>query len=105
MEHCMTGKVEVSEHAVHQDQLSRSKKVNGDEQITKMNSESSSITEGTVYYDVRFNACMPGTEEPITLIINVEIQTKDKPGYELVNARHILLCKNDFRTIWYSVYK
>ena len=84
MEHCMTGKVEVSEHAVHQDQLSRSKKVNGDEQITKMNSESSSINEGTVYYDVRFNACMPGTEEPITLIINVEIQTKDKPGYELV---------------------
>lgn len=56
-----------------------------------MNSESSSINEGTVYFDVRFNATIPGTKEPITLIINVEIQTKDKPGYELV-TRGIYYC-------------
>ena len=91
MEHCMTGKVEVSEHGVHQDQLNRSRRTNGNEQITKMNSESSSINEGTVYFDVRFNASIPGTKEPITLIINVEIQTKDKPGYELV-TRGIYYC-------------
>ena len=84
MEHCLSGKVEISEHAVHQDQLDRGQKVSGDEQIAKLNSESSSIKEGTVYYDVRFNATIPEKEEPITLLINLEIQTKDKPGYELV---------------------
>ena len=84
MEHCLSGKVEISEHAVHQDHLDRSQRLNGDEQIVKMNSESSSIKEETVYYDIRFNAVLPGKKEPITLIINLEIQTKDKPGYELV---------------------
>lgn len=83
-EHCMSGEIEISEYAVHQDQLNRSQRVNGDEQVTKMNSESSSVNEGTVYYDVRFTAIAPGSDEPITLIINLEIQTDDKPGYELV---------------------
>lgn len=91
MEHCMSDKVEVSEHAVHQDELNRKQEVNGDKQITKLNSESSSINEGTVYFDVRFNATIPGTKEPIMLIINLEIQTKDKPGYELV-TRGIYYC-------------
>ena len=83
-EHCMPGTAEISEHAVHQDQLDRNQRVNGDNQVTKMNSESSSVTEGTVYYDVRFTAVVPENDEPITLIINLEIQTDDKPGYELV---------------------
>lgn len=83
-EHCMSGEVEISEHAVHQDELNRGQRINSDEQVTKMNSESSSINEGTVYYDVRFNAIAPENGEFITLIINLEIQTDDKPGYELV---------------------
>ena len=90
-EHCLSGEVELSEHAVHQDQLNRSKRVNGDEQVTKMNSESSSVNEGTVYYDVRFTAIAPTNEEIIKLIINLEIQTNDKPGYELV-TRGIYYC-------------
>ena len=90
-EHCLTGNVEISEHAVHQDQLNRSQRVNGDEQVTKMNSESSSVSEGTIYYDVRFNAIAPANGEQITLIINLEIQTDDKPGYELV-TRGIYYC-------------
>ena len=83
-EHCMSGEVEISEHAVHQDELNRGQRISSDEQVTKMNPESSSINEGTVYYDVRFNAIAPENGEPITLIINLEIQTDDKPGYELV---------------------
>ena len=90
-EHCLSGKVEISEHAVHQDQLNRSKRVNGDEQVAKMNSESSSVNEGTVYYDVRFTAIAPTNGEIIKLIINLEIQTNDKPGYELV-TRGIYYC-------------
>ena len=50
----------------------------------KLNSESSSVEEGTIYYDVCFNAVAPANGEPITLIVNLEIQTDDKPGYELV---------------------
>ena len=89
--HCLSGEVEISEHAVHQDQLNRSKRVNGDEQVSKMNSESSSVNEGTVYYDVRFTAIAPTNGEIIKLIINLKIQTNDKPGYELV-TRGIYYC-------------
>ena len=90
-DHCLSGEVEISEHAVHQDQLNRSKRVNGDEQVSKMNSESSSVNEGTVYYDVRFTAIAPTNGEIIKLIINLKIQTNDKPGYELV-TRGIYYC-------------
>ena len=31
-----------------------------------------------MYYDVRFNAIAPENGEPITLIINLEIQTDDR---------------------------
>lgn len=82
--HCLIGDVELSEHAVHQDQLSNPQRLNSDLQIAKMNSESASINEGTIYYDVRFTAVLPNTETPIGLIINLEIQNDDKPGYELV---------------------
>lgn len=83
-EHCLTGKVEIADHAVHQDYGGSKEKIDGDGRITEMNSESSSINEGTVYYDVRFNALVPGSGEPVTLIINLEIQADDRPGYELV---------------------
>ena len=83
-EHCLSGSVEVAEHAVHQDHLNRNVRINGDNQIVKMNSESTAIKEQTVYFDVRFQATLPGEKEPITLIINLEIQNQDKPGYALV---------------------
>ena len=83
-EHCLSGSVEVAEHAVHQDHLNCNAKINGDNQIIKMNSESTAIKEQTVYFDVRFQATLPGEKEPITLIINLEIQNQDKPGYALV---------------------
>ena len=75
-EHCLTGKVEIAGHAVHQDYGGSKEKIDGDGRITEMNSESSSINEGTVYYDVRFNALVPGSGEPVTLIINLEIQAE-----------------------------
>ena len=83
-EHCLSGDAEVAEHAVHPDQLDRSERISGDDMLTALNSESSSISEGTVYYDVRFNAVVPEGGNSVTLIINIEIQTDDKPGYELV---------------------
>lgn len=83
-DYCLLGNVEVSDHAVHQDQLNRDSKTNGDQQIAKLNSEATAIKEQTVYFDVRFQATFPGEKEPITLIINLEIQNQDKPGYALV---------------------
>lgn len=77
-EHCISD-VLVSKKAVHQDHLS------GDSKITSLNSESTSINEGTIRYDVRFKALAPGQEEPIGLIINIEIQNDDSPSCAITN--------------------
>ena len=58
-------------------------------QVTKvqgMGNEDISQNEGTVYYDVRFNAIAPSTEEHgnIRLIINAETQNRFKPKYPLI---------------------
>ncbi len=43
-----------------------------------------SLTEGDVYFDIYFNAAVPGKEESVQLIINVEAQRDFYPGYPLV---------------------
>ena len=58
-------------------------------QVTKvqgMGNEDISQNEGTVYYDVRFNAIAPSTEEleNIRLIINAEAQNRFKLKYPLI---------------------
>lgn len=63
-------------------------------QVTKvqgMGNEDISQNEGTVYYDVRFNAIAPSTEEHgnIRLIINAEAQNRFKPKYPLTKERYI----------------
>ena len=46
--------------------------------------ESTSIREGTVWYDIHFKVCVPGTEgEPVEVIVNVEVQNHDLPGYPI----------------------
>ena len=55
--------VSVSEKAVHQDQGDR--RLDGDEVATMMNSESSSIKEGKVYYDLRLRARDPGVSDHV----------------------------------------
>ena len=83
MEHCIEGKAEVAERAVHQDVKDR--------QITGMNTESNSIEEHSIYFDIRFKAVVPKTEEVIALIINVEIQVDTAPGYPLIR-RAVYYC-------------
>ena len=77
-EHCISDVV-ISEKAVHQDHLDKSAMISGDAKITSINSESTSMKEGTILYDVRFKAIVPGSTEPIGLIINIEIQNDDRP--------------------------
>ena len=60
--------------------------------IQGMNIEDKDANEGTALYDIRFFALAPGQEnEFIKLIINVEAQQNDKPGYSLVR-RGIYYC-------------
>ena len=72
--------VTVSEKAVHQDEPDRKVMLSGDDRITLLGSESSSVSEGTIYYDVRFRARVPGSDEPLGLFINIEVRNEDDPG-------------------------
>lgn len=53
--------------------------------------EQSSPTEGSFTFDIYFNAIVPGTEETVQLIINVEAQSDFYPGYPILK-RGIFYC-------------
>lgn len=59
--------------------------------IRGMDTEDKSVHEGTVTYDIRFSAIVPGSGEPIGLIVNIEAQNDYYPGYPLVK-RGIYYC-------------
>ena len=46
--------------------------------------EDTTITEGTVTFDIRFTAAVPSVREKIGLILNVEAQNQFHPGYPLI---------------------
>ena len=83
--------VSISNKAVHQDHPDRKGKLDGDEKVTAMNSESVSKKDGTVYFDLRFRARVPEKEGDVYLIMNIEIQNKNNPIYRLV-SRGIYYC-------------
>jgi len=51
--------------------------------IRGLNTEDTSLHEGTITYDIRFYAIVPNTNERIRLIINLEAQSDFYPGYPL----------------------
>ncbi len=55
------------------------------------NTEDKTVTEGTIHYDIRFNALVPREDDTIGVIINVEAQNDEKPGYSLLR-RAIYYC-------------
>ena len=59
--------------------------------ISGMDTEDKSVHEGTVTYDIRFRAIVPGSDERIALIVNVEAQNDFYPGYPLIK-RGIYYC-------------
>ena len=81
------GEAQISEAAVHPDEEAESL------QITGLNTEDSTINEGTVTYDIRFRAIMPDTGERISLIINVEAQNDFYPGYSIVKRNLYYCCR------------
>ncbi len=58
--------------------------------ISGMDTEDKSIREGSVTYDIRFRAVVPGTEEQIGLIINVEAQNDFYPGYPIITRYRLV---------------
>lgn len=89
------GTPEVGTVGVHVDDTNRLPRT--PEVITGSNNEDSTLTEGTVHYDVRFDAIAPtsahdaASQGLIRLIINVEAQTAFNPGYPLTK-RAIYYC-------------
>ena len=59
--------------------------------ISNASSEDSSVTEGMVRYDIRFEARIPRSRNRVGLIINVEAQNDDSPGYPLLK-RAVYYC-------------
>lgn len=59
--------------------------------ITGMDTVDKSVREGMVTYDICFRATVPGSGEPIALIVNVEAQNDFYPGYPLV-TRGVYYC-------------
>ena len=76
------GKPEISVTAVDQDEQDREE--DQTENIIGLNIEDSSEKEGKIFYDIRFNATVPGDKQLIHLIINVEAQKDGNPGYPLI---------------------
>ena len=84
------GEAQISEVAVHPDEEVQS------QQIIGLNTEDSTINEGTVTYDIRFRAIVPGTGEKISLIINIEAQNDFYPGYPVVKRNLYYCCRLAF---------
>ena len=59
--------------------------------IRGIGGEDTSLTEGTVTYDIRFLATAPVSGELIQMIVNVEAQHRFDPGYPLIK-RGIYYC-------------
>lgn len=60
------------------------------EAILGLNTESKIPGEGEVFFDIRFSACIPGSE-PIRVFVNVEMQNKYNVGYSIA-ARGVFYC-------------
>ena len=61
------------------------------DKIIGMNTEDEKIDGALIRYDVLFQAIVPGKKEKIGLLINLEAQNQDNPGYSLV-SRAIYYC-------------
>ena len=73
----LIGKISVNETPVDADKLPP--------QIVSEGTEDSTVTEGTRFYDIKFSVKLPRSEREVFIIINLEIQNKYYPGYELTN--------------------
>ena len=88
-ERYMEGTPVIAQMAVHRDVSDKeaSMCIHGEDTADK------TITEGTVYFDIRFRAILPSNGEYITLLMNVEAQNDFYPGYSLVRRGIYYCCR------------
>ena len=65
-------------------ELHKEERLDGDKRVESMNAESNSIREHTIYYDIRLPVFLPEQGKMIRIILNLEIQLDDTPGYPIV---------------------
>lgn len=80
----IVGEPKIAEMSVLPDEINAPK-------VTGVGVEDSSISEGTVTYDIQFRAILPSSEELVQMIINVEAQNDFYPGYPIIK-RGIYYC-------------
>ena len=79
---CIEGEPEIGTVGMNPGETNR--KTPANEKVTGLAQEDKIPNEGSVTYDIRFFACYPKGKEKIKVIINVEAQTRFRPGYSLV---------------------
>ena len=75
-ERYIEGEPQIGEVGVVPDETHRSGEV-----IHGLNTEDTTLTEGSIRYDIRFYASAPGEDGLIGLIINLEAQNRFNTGY------------------------
>lgn len=81
---CIAPEITVSAVPIRRDDADAQAKDPG---IAHMEStEDSSVSEGVVRYDILFTLKLPGQSEPITVIVNVELQNRVQPDYPLASC-------------------
>lgn len=74
------GTPQIAEVAVHKDET-----VKGNYELVEgKQNEDSSILEGTITYDIRFEVIAPVDKKIISMIVNVEAQNDFYPGYPII---------------------
>ena len=66
--------------------------------------EDTSINEGTVTFDIRFQALIPESSEVVALIINIEAQNDYYPGYPLIK-RALYYCARMISSQYGTIFK
>lgn len=85
-ERFIEGEPELRKIAVHQDHPDREDDIgmmSGDDKVEGKPTADKSQRDGTVYFDIRFTAVLPSDGGLIEILLNLEIQNKDKPGYPI----------------------
>ena len=80
----IVGEPKVAETKVLPDETNASK-------ITGTGVEDTTVSEGSVTYDIQFRAVVPDSDEIVQMIINVEAQNDFYPGYPIIK-RGIYYC-------------
>ena len=84
VENFIVGESKVAEMKVMPDETNAPK-------ITGTGIEDITVTEGSVTYDIQFRAIVPGSDDVVQMIINVEAQNDFYPGYPIIK-RGIYYC-------------